>query len=100
MKRILEDGILSFRDTEPNGAACFACGYEMDAATPLNGRNAPKAGSVSICARCGEISMFVDDRLLREPTDEELADIRSSKSWPLIHEAQTLIRARQNGGRR
>jgi hypothetical protein len=101
MKRILDGGITSFRDFEPAPSVCHACGHELDCASPLGHEHAPQPGNVSICIHCGPLAVFADERLLRKPTDQELADIHASRQWPTIAKAQQLIAERkQRGGAR
>jgi hypothetical protein len=62
----------------PSAPTCPGCGKANDgytgiSHTELNMR--PDEGSVSICAYCGTVSIFLADWSLRRPTGEELKDI-------------------------
>lgn len=85
-------GPTGFRDMDPAPAVCRDCGKTMDACRALNSRERPTAGSVTVCFYCGEISVFEDDRHLREPTAEEMERIRADEAWPIIERAQALFR--------
>jgi len=69
MKR---ENAFQFRDIEPKPAACPACGETLDGATNTTGTRAPKEGDWSVCAYCGTVLRYVDDRLLRELHDGEV----------------------------
>ena len=57
---------------------CRQCGYLFDAASATREsggkKRIPKAGSVSICMNCGDLTVFDKGLRLRPPTPEELAD--------------------------
>jgi hypothetical protein len=89
----------TYRDHDPNGGACRTCGYDFDSATAVKGDSAPEPGSISICGNCGELAVFEDDRLVREPTEAELAELMASKVWVKVDAAQKLIRAGRGPGR-
>ena len=96
---------LAFRDTEPGKVCCLACGYAMDAARQVSGevKCGPCPGALSLCAACGNLAIYVDDRLIREPSSDELEELQKSDTWPMLTRAQELIRSRgviSKGGRR
>lgn len=97
MKEVRAGSLPTFRDFEPAPAACWHCGQTLDAAKAMNGQQAPSAGDVSLCAYCGEIGIFADERLLREPTDEEMVNVMASAEWPNIHRWQIALK--EKGGR-
>lgn len=52
---------------------CPCCHKEMDAAT---GPAIPKKGDVTVCLYCVGINIVTgDEKVLRKPTDEELAEL-------------------------
>lgn len=62
------------RTTDLTPSPCWSCGYVIDAATGVGNDNAPKAGDVSICLRCGALGVYADGPaglVVRKPTDEE-----------------------------
>lgn len=66
----------------PHGLECPFCHKRLDASTLIGKDGAPKAGHVTICMDCGEVSIYQgeDDRLsLRRPTDEEYTHIGESE---------------------
>ena len=64
-----------------NQDACAKCGYLMDAATGVADAAglSPEAGNLSVCLRCGNVSVFYDAAkgglLRRPPTPEEQESI-------------------------
>ena len=54
---------------------CKSCGNLNDAATPIESYERPTSGDVSVCFKCGHITMFTDNLTLRELTDEEMLEI-------------------------
>lgn len=56
---------------------CLFCGYLMDAATGHNPEDVPDENSVSICIRCGAVTMFTKDLKLRPFTEAEAAQLRA-----------------------
>ena len=74
--------------------ACPGCGYEVEAATAVGeGRkNArPFPGCFSVCAKCGEITVFKEDLTQRIPTLAELTSLDPYLN-DLLTRAQKLIR--------
>ena len=78
----------------PNLEACPSCGYVMELTTGVCGARVPADGDVSVCLNCGHLSLFDARKALRDPTPEELADLRQSDAWPTIRRAQMIIAAR------
>lgn len=90
---------------------CPYCGAHADAATrvaprrekedmpggsaELSGRP-PTPGSVSICIKCAEYSLFDDDLKLRRPLEIERLKIELSNVWPTICAAQNFIKQRRS----
>jgi hypothetical protein len=69
---------------------CPECGYSIDAATGINGERGPQNGDVSLCAKCGAISIFNGDLSLRKPSEREY---RCLSLQPTIIRAQLAIRS-------
>lgn len=91
----MNEAVPGYATTRLKPHQCPACGHEHNAATGAEpGNNVPDPGSVSICIRCGAISLFNDEMQLRAPTAEELADIKRSQTWPIIERIQKSIHAR------
>jgi len=71
-------------------STCPKCGYLLDTSTSVfDDCTVPKAGDVSLCLACGEISVFNKDLTLRVPTKTESEHILHN---PQVLEAQ-LVRA-------
>lgn len=52
---------------------CSYCGYVQDETTPSDSApRGPRSGDISICFNCGELSVFMDNMLQREITQDEL----------------------------
>lgn len=53
----------------------------------------PEPGNLSICAYCGELTIFNDDLSQRAVTEAEITTYKEHpESWVRIEEAQVLIR--------
>ena len=50
---------------------------------------------MSICVYCGAVNLFAVDLTVREPTEDEMHDLRASSKWPQIRRAVELIKARK-----
>lgn len=51
---------------------CARCNKKLDTASPANGEPiTPRAGDLSICSRCGMVSIYDADLRLRRMTKEE-----------------------------
>ncbi len=61
-----ELNVFAFDATE-----CPHCHHSVDTGACSQGDANPKPGDKSICAYCGEISVFADNLQLRKPTEEE-----------------------------
>jgi hypothetical protein len=73
---------------------CPGCGYEMEAATPVgegSDEARPFPGCFSVCAKCGEITVFAEDMTQRLPTLAELTSLPPHLN-ALLTRAQKLIR--------
>lgn len=54
---------------------CPYCGYPHDRATDVHGRAKPKAGDLSVCLNCGEISQYGASLELAKVSNIELPPI-------------------------
>lgn len=73
---------------------CPTCGYVMDRATLLENYNPPEPpepGDISVCAKCGEITVFEDDLSLRLMDLDDALEMPDNVMQTLI-KAQTFIR--------
>ena len=59
-------------------AYCSNCQYKMEANTAIHGQGQPEKGALSICLRCGQLSVFKEDLSLRKITPEELHDLKTN----------------------
>lgn len=64
---------------------CRTCGYKLDAAThtAFDGR-APKVGDLSVCVKCGEISMFGVGFVLQPVPDDVFINMDASERYSLF----------------
>ena len=60
-----------------------SCGYEIDATQQAGGNAKPSKGDYSLCLKCARVSIFNQDLTQREPTNEELVEIKRSSGWSL-----------------
>lgn len=75
--------------------ACRRCGYRMDQNTEAYGDDSrPSPGDVSMCLRCGALSVFTEAITLRAPTGEENESLQRDSR---ITELQ-IMRAAVMGG--
>jgi hypothetical protein len=76
---------------------CLSCGHVVSAAFSADeDDNPPRGGNATICIQCGHAMIFNEDLTLREPTEEEKAEIDTD---PIVREARgrlQRIRARLN----
>jgi hypothetical protein len=62
------------RDSHMPPSPCPRCGRILDGAMHLD-NSTPDPGDITICIECSTLSVFDDKLHLREPTDEEMADM-------------------------
>lgn len=90
-------GLITYSTDSP--LSCRICGYGLTNATFMGLKDRkPDTGSVSICADCGELSIFQISPLgqvsLLEPTMEELATIRRDPKTSRLLAAAAVARSR------
>lgn len=74
---------------------CVRCGYVMDMATSLEDPevNLPNPGDISLCLKCGLLSIFDQNLKLRPPSDEEITNLlKNKKEWDRICTAVAIIK--------
>jgi hypothetical protein len=54
---------------------CLGCGQLLDASTCVGEDAGPTEGDVTVCLACGHIMVFGRNLVLRNPSDDEIADI-------------------------
>jgi hypothetical protein len=86
------------RTTEMPEVSCPYCEAVQCIASSVNNEEVPDRGSISICADCGEISIFNDFLRLRRILPEELVELQGSPEWVVIAASQEFIRKRRGGG--
>lgn len=76
---------------------CRNCGYRQDSATAIEQGTIPKKGDVSLCFKCGILSVYEKDLRTRQPTEDEMvAIIEDEEGWELIQRAQRIIANREH----
>lgn len=74
---------------------CVRCGYVIDMATSLADPEVhiPKAGDISLCLKCGLLSLFDENLKLRAPSDEEIVELLKNKEeWDQVCKAVAIIK--------
>jgi hypothetical protein len=70
---------------------CPYCGNVLNRSTRMMGDGVPDKDDVSLCIRCGGLTVYTEDRSLRRPSIEELAEIKASDAWPEIEKLRRGI---------
>lgn len=60
-------------------SVCIVCDMKLDAATCITSKATPREGDASLCLYCGNVAVFGADRKLRQPTEEEAAQIKNDR---------------------
>lgn len=77
---------------------CPGCGVGLDGHDGVTVNGPPADGDVTICFDCGEIAVFdAGVTRLREPTNDEMLDIRTSETWAAVREVRDRIKNRRAG---
>ena len=66
---------LSKKAHDQTESPCWYCGDELDACSGLEHEHSPSPGDMTICIRCGSLSIFAEDLSMRQPSLEELDSI-------------------------
>lgn len=67
----------------------------MSAATSLDGNEdfRPEPGNVTLCIYCCHIMVYADDLTLRDPTAEEMAEMKATGEWAYVETMQFKLMA-------
>jgi len=79
------------KDHKIKKSLCPFCEFPLDGASQVNGDNLPKPRDVSVCYKCGNISVFDDDLNLRRPTPKEEREFESDQT--IIETQKAVFRA-------
>lgn len=74
------------------GSPCRKCGEVLDGATETTAGTEPKAGDLSICAYCGELSLFTAAGTLEPLKEDELANMHPETKQKIKRVQAELIR--------
>jgi hypothetical protein len=66
---------------------CPYCGSTLDAFTGVTGADLPDPGDPTLCGYCAGILVFNADLTTREPTEDELADVLTSRELRIAQQA-------------
>ena len=75
---------------------CSDCGSENDSASSVDGDNAPKQGSITVCLWCGHIMAFGKNLKLRELTKKEAYALAGDKRILMIQKARKDLGIKRN----
>lgn len=75
-------------------AVCPHCRCENDAVSGIDTDNRPKPQDITICIRCGNVSMFDELLMLRKIDVDELGDRRLSATVAAARQAWTELMLR------
>jgi hypothetical protein len=67
--------------TRTPAALCWHCDRMLDAASAIEGHDAPGPGDVSLCMYCGAVGVFDDALVLVRPTKELLDDLAENREF-------------------
>jgi hypothetical protein len=71
--------------------ACPSCGTINECASDPTGQATPSAGDLSICLRCGHLTIFNADMSTRELNDEESYRVAGDKRLIGIQKARQRL---------
>ena len=60
---------------------CLACGYQVDAASPVDGTGTPEPGSISVCFKCAAVAKYGDDLTIVPLQPEDIEGITSDPGF-------------------
>ncbi len=81
---------MSFEGTHAIAPHVCQCGYKPTRTITSDG-SAPGEGDVSVCFKCGKITIFSSDGTQREMTQEDEKSIRESGQWNDVIRARDLV---------
>lgn len=103
-QRILDGTIYGYMTSrsESEEDRCPFCNVKIDAAGCTDKEfHLPEPGSISICAKCGEVSVFGDTLKLRRMTDEEAAGVAADPACrKTIEKVRKHFKTPKQGGLR
>lgn len=68
---------------------CTQCGSVNNAAS--SSADVPSPGDVSICGKCGILTIFDEGLTLRPPTADELAALQADPIWEQVEAMQEAL---------
>jgi hypothetical protein len=75
-------------------AHCAFCQYAVEAASAVDGQQAPAPGNITLCIQCGEWNIFTTKRgRLRKPTDNEQIEIGGNATARKVRTAWLMMKA-------
>ena len=79
---------------------CPYCGHNRRCATGLDGQRRPKAGDYTVCAKCGSVSVFDEQLMLRPPSPQQTQYlIENPQMLQRIMHASRVIKLRNKARR-
>lgn len=76
--------------TDTPATPCPVCGRLLEQATSAFKEVKPEPGDVMLCVGCASVLLLQNDLRPRQPTPEELTELKQSEIWWQI---QTALRA-------
>lgn len=74
---------------------CLNCGYVFDMAAAIDKNVSPKPDDISICMRCGHLSVYTKNMELRELTGEEMIKCAGDERIIAVQEVIKRIHPRR-----
>lgn len=74
---------------------CPSCGYILDAATNIGGKQSPSYGDISICYNCCGICVYDVGLMLRAATPDEIEGFRKMPNWDMVERLRSAVRERK-----
>lgn len=72
---------------------CRSCKHPIDAHSSTDGKtHIPSENDISICAYCGEISLFDEDQNLVPLTKEQLEELQEDEVYPYLETISNMIK--------
>jgi hypothetical protein len=79
-------------------ARCAFCQHAVEAASAVDGQQAPAPGDITLCIQCGEWNIFTRRGRLRKPTGDEYVGIVANPTTSKLRMAWLMMKA-QNADR-
>ena len=72
---------------------CSECSQLLDAASYIGDeRVKPRPGDISLCIRCGHMTVFKDDMHRRELSDEEMHEMAGDPALLKLQRARAMLK--------